>query len=1466
MSLVLTANTPRSLYEGIRNMRLPTPLAVLAFCLLGLSGLGGFAVESPAPKTNSLTVLFLGDKGLHRPHDRFEQLAPVLAGRGIDLTYSEKMSDLNADTLGRYNALIVYANTTEISKDQEKALLDYVGNGGGFVPLHCASFCFLNSPEYIALVGAQFQRHGTGQFETTVVDPDHPIIKGLEPFRTWDETYVHTKHNTKDRHVLQTRNDASGAEPWTWTREQGKGRVFYTAYGHDARTWGHPGFQDLIERGIRWAANKGDVYDSRPRVANGLKPFEYEPAEIPLYTPGARWGTLGDPIRKMQKALTAEESQKHIAMPAGFEAKLFVAEPQIFKPITMTWDHLGRLYVAETVDYPNEMQSKGKGRDRISIVEDTDGDGKADKVSLFADNLSIPTSLLYINGGLVVAQAPDMIFLKDADGDGKAEVRQVLFTGFGTRDTHAGPSNLRYGLDNWIYAIIGYSGFSGEVGGEHHNFRQGFFRFKSDGSRLEFLRSTNNNSWGVGISEEGLLFGSTANGCPSVYMPIPNRYYESVRSMAPSVLQNIADSNRFFPITPNVRQVDWHGGFTAGAGSALYTARTYPKQYWNKTAFVAEPTGHLVATFTLHQDGTDFHSHNAWNLVASDDEWSSPILAEVGPDGQVWVIDWYNFIVQHNPTPEGYKTGKGSAYETPLRDKTHGRIYRIVAKDGKPSEQPKLSKDDPKGLVAALKNDNMFWRLHAQRLLVERGKDDVAVDLAKLAADPSVDAVGLNPGAIHAMWTLTALDGWRKAGESGKTALTSTIQHRSAGVRRNAAMALPTDVVGERMSPAGALLDDPEPLVRLAALLRMADVATTDREANILAELIASGKFDHDRGLMDAAIAAAARNDARVLNLLTKHKFVRPPSNDTLTIVSRLAEHHARGGPVDTIGAMMAAVAEADPHVSQAIIAGFAKGWPKDNPPKLEASAQKSIAALLPKLATDSRGQLLGLASRWGVKGLEAYVSQLARDFLASCADEKASDTARINAARQLIDLRKNDPQAARDVIALVSAKTPPDLAVGLIAAVGASDSHEVGTALVDAMGPMTPAARNASVLVLLGKTDWTNALVSGIEADKAPLSLLSLSQTQALAAHPDKAIAERAKALLAKGGGLPDPNREKVIQSLTPIVLKGGDASRGVTIFKRECAKCHTHSGEGGKVGPDLTGMAAHPKLELLVHILDPSRSVEGNFLQYMVSTTDGRILNGLLASETKTSIDLLDAEGKKQTILREDIDELASLKKSLMPEGFEKSIPPEGLADLLQFLAQKGKYLPLDLRKVATVVTTKGMLSESAADAARLVFEDWGPKVVEGVPFVLLDPQGDRAHNAIMLFSPLGTIPPKMPKSVELPVNTTAKAIHLLGGVAGFGYPAGREGTVSMIVRIHYQDGSTEDHELKNGVHIADFNSTKEVPGSMQAFKLGGQQVRYLTIVPKKKETIGRIELVKGSDRSAPIVLAATVEGFES
>src|SRR5439155_19446737 len=219
-------------------------------------------------------------------------------------------------------------------------------------------------------------------------------------------------------------------------------------------------------------------------------------------------------------------------------------------------------------------------------------------------------------------------------------------------------------------------------------------------------------------------------------------------------LQSIAFNNKFHPITDKVRQVDWHGGFTAAAGHALYTARAYPKEYWNRTAFVSDPTGHLTATFVLQPNGTDFRARYAWNLLASDDEWAAPVAAEVGPDGNVWIIDWYAYIVQHNPTPPGWKTGKGGAYETELRDKKHGRIYRLVCKNATPAERITLKDATPEKLVATLKNDNMFWRLHAQRLLVERGQTNLVPALIGLLKDSSIDGIGLNPGAIHGLWTL----------------------------------------------------------------------------------------------------------------------------------------------------------------------------------------------------------------------------------------------------------------------------------------------------------------------------------------------------------------------------------------------------------------------------------------------------------------------------------------------------------------------------------------------------------------------------------------------------------------------------------------------------------------------------------------------------------------------------------------
>ncbi len=867
----------------------------------------GFAATSVTAQAADLHLLLLGDRGHHQPAKRAAELIPALAKRGIDITYTEDINNaLSAQTLAKYDGLILYANIGSIEKAQADALLKFVADGGGFIPLHCASFCFQNNDEVVALIGAQFQRHGTGVFRATKSNDAarHPLMRGFGGFESWDETYVHHRHNEENRTVLEYRVDSEGREPWTWVRTHGKGRVFYTAWGHDQRTWTNPGFQNLVERGIRWACG-GDLskvqryvdpdrFDipAMTKLPDDLKPFEYVDVgpEIPNYTPTAKWGTQGKPLTQMQKPLPAAESQRHFVTPVGFELKLFADETQLAsKPIAMNWDERGRLWVCETVDYPNELSAENRGRDRIEIAADTDGDGRADRFTLFADDLSIPTAILPLTDACIVQNGTETLYLADTTGDGKADLRQVLISNWTMGDTHGGVSNFRLGVDNWIYAMQGYNQSTPQIDGQpQQTFRMGFWRFRlqwpqgKDNStppraaKLEFLRSTDNNTWGLGISEEGLIFGSTANHNPSVFMPIANRYYERVRGWGPQGLGTIADTYKFAPITDKIRQVDQFGGYTAGCGHALYTARAYPQQWWNRTALVCGPTGKLVGTFVLKRDGADFRSTSPLNLVASDDEWSAPIAAEIGPDGNAWILDWYNFIVQHNPTPQGFQTGKGHAYVTKLRDKRHGRIYRLiysgddratdqVASSGKyePVDLHNFSGDQ---LVAALKAPTLLVRQQAQRLLVRRGQADVAAALIELIDNQEVDSIGLNTAAIHAIWTLDGLVDLSADGPA-RQAVIGAFDHPSAGVRRNAIAALPKSTAALLKYD---LVHDEDAQVRLAALLALADQSPDPAVGRLLADLVTSPSYSKDRWISDALTSAAAMNSIAFLTTLSR--------------------------------------------------------------------------------------------------------------------------------------------------------------------------------------------------------------------------------------------------------------------------------------------------------------------------------------------------------------------------------------------------------------------------------------------------------------------------------------------------------------------------------------------------------------------------------------------------------------------
>ena len=539
-----------------------------------------------------------------------------------------------------------------------------------------------------------------------------------------------------------------------------------------------------------------------------------EPEKREPHPQVANYEKRPEPIT-FQHPFSPKGSMERTQVPADCELKLFAAEPDIAKPIAFAWDERGRCWVVETRDYPHGIQESGEGQDSVKICEDTDGDGKADKFTVFADKLNLPTGIVFARKGIIIAAPPKFIYLEDTNGDDKADKREVIMDCWGIRDTHAQASNLHYGFDNWIYGCVGYSGIEGYVGGKQHQFAMGTYRFKPDGSALEFLHQFTNNAWGHSYNDAGDQFGGTANGAPIFFGGIPaTAYAEGSRGMTAKKI-NVVDTCH--TITPNFRQVDVFGGYTAAAGSNFIYSNALPKRFQGM-AMVCEPTMKVVALMDVQPDGAGYKALDAFNLYASSDEWNSPVHAEVGPDGAVWVADFQNFIIQHNPTPSKERggfvatTGIGGAHENDLRDHSRGRIYRIVAKG------------------AAKDTNTLYSRLLEQQRAIE-----------------NKSYKPYSTYGPHDLWTQHAL-GTLDA-KTHQAALIS----KDAKLRRNAIRALGSDTAAQDLFFGSGVISDPDLNTRLAAFVKLSDFPTTPEIQTLVKKLAADPVVKSDEWLAEAA-------------------------------------------------------------------------------------------------------------------------------------------------------------------------------------------------------------------------------------------------------------------------------------------------------------------------------------------------------------------------------------------------------------------------------------------------------------------------------------------------------------------------------------------------------------------------------------------------------------------------------------
>lgn len=482
------------------------------------------------------------------------------------------------------------------------------------------------------------------------------------------------------------------------------------------------------------------------------------------------------------------------------------------------------------------------------------------------------------------------------------------------------------------------------------------------------------------------------------------------------------------------------------------------------------------------------------------------------------------------------------------------------------------------------------------------------------------------------------------------------------------------------------------------------------------------------------------------------------------------------------------------------------------------------------------------------------------KELLSRVGDPENAEALQALAAREAIALGMDDATATV-IFEKITHKTSVAMARGLIVEMGNSSYAPLGAKIVERWLLLPLPARQAAFPIFFRRPGWTDALLDGLYSGKIESHELSLVDIQFLLNHPDAKIAARAKTYLESRKLLPEQDREKVLTQFVPALDAKGDVRAGARTFELQCSRCHRFYDTGQRLGPDLSGAHLREKLDLLTDILDPHRRIDERFKPLAIFTKDGRLLTGLLQTKNEQYTELAVSEGRTQVVRAPEIERTEELKHSLMPLGFEK-LEAQGLTDLIAYLTDRPKIFPLSLAKTATISSATRLFSGDD-DTEKLVFGRWGSQVFDGIVFDVLDADGGQKKNVILLQSAKGKVSATMPKSVSVPCKSDAAELHFLAGVAGFGFPKTPAGSVSLVVRLHYADGQTEDHEWKNGEEIADISKDADVPKSKQAFKLREQQIRYLSIKPKRnKDVIDTIEFVKGADETAPLILAITVE----
>lgn len=1204
-----------------------------------------FAPEDPhRPRA----VFLIGDDEY-----RTEQTLPAFARaelepRGVRCTFviadPKTPHDFKgAGALDDADLMVVSARRRAPSKAQMGLIRKYVASGKPVVGIRTASHAFdargkapAGHAEWPTFDPDVLGGHYTGHHENdrkpkvTLAKgaEGHPVLEGVATPLTGNGSLYKTSPLAASARALLIGEVAGhAAEPVAWVNVVGPSRVFYTSLGHPG-DFDDASFRRLLRNAVFWAMNRptadGSAASAMSRPAGPLAP---ERALATLHTPD------------------------------DLKVDLVLAEPIVRQPVSLSFDERGRLWVVQYLQYPFpaglRMVSRDgvwravydkvppppphhfKGRDKITIHEDSDGDGVFDTHRTFIDGLNIATSVLRGRGGVWVLNPPYLLFYADRNGDDVPDGDpEVHLQGFGLEDTHSVVNSLRWGPDGWIYGAQG-STVTGHItrpgldqGKEPvHSMGQLIWRYHPETRRYEVFAEGGGNAFGVEIDARGRIFSGHNGGDTRGFHYVQGGYYQKGFDKHGPLSNPYAFG--YFPAMKHNRVPRFTHTFVIDEADAL------PERYRGLLFGVAPMLNHVVMS-AVEPDGSSVRTHDIGHAVTSDDPWFRPVDITLGPDGNLYFADWYDRQVNH------YRNHEGQI------DPGSGRIYRLSAKGSKPSRATDLGKLRSSELVDRLRSPNRTIRQMALRLIGDREERSLTPELRRRVLD------GNGQSALESLWALYQVGGLDVA-----TAL-ATLEHANPDVRLwTARLACDDGKASPALASKLAARAAIEPSVDVRSQLACSARRLPTKEALAIVAALAARSEDardiHVPLLLWWAIEAKAGSDPDAVLALFKDRGFWEHPIVSGTIAERLMRRLAASGSRKDLDrcARLLAMAPGERHV-KALLSGFEAAF-----------AGRSLAGIPEGLAealARYSGQSLTLGLRRGEPRAVAEALALLRD-------EQGDRAKQLRLLQIAGEVRV--PGAVPVLLALACGSPDNALRAAALGALANYDDPTIATEVLRTIGSLSEDVQSAAQSLLVSRRSSALALLKAIDEHAVDPNTIPREIAERLLLYRDAEM----KALVTRHFGSITPATTAELQAqivkLAGVVRSGpGVPKPGRQLFQDQCARCHTLFGKGGKVGPDLTTYRRDDLENMLLNIVNPSAEVREGYVPQVVATTDGRTLNGILVEQDNNAVVLRGSDGKEVTLPRAQIEEIGPSRISIMPEGLLKTLSEQQVRDLFAYL----------------------------------------------------------------------------------------------------------------------------------------------------------------------------------------------------